>query len=190
MKKFKILTLLVSLLMLQGVCANAASSKSSSSSSKDNYTKEEIANRRPGFWANDIAKSVQYVNSGKNTFSAPNAPSVDDDYEDDYEVIENYEYDQVGPVSASDIVSMTAIPGSNAKWGRASDGNWIYLENNAPGIGWKLVNGYWFYMDGNGIMQTGWVNYKGNWYYLYSNGQMARNTWIGSYYVGDSGAMV
>ena len=41
MKKLKILTLLVSLLMLQGICANAASS-SSKSNSDDDYTKEEI----------------------------------------------------------------------------------------------------------------------------------------------------
>lgn len=186
MKKLKILTLLVSLLMLQGICANAVSAKSDSKDGE--YTKEEIDNRRPGYGAHDIAKSVQYVNSGKNTFSAPIAPSVDDEDEED-EVIQEYVYDQVGPISASNIVSITAIPGSNAKWGRSGDGSWIYLENNAPGIGWKLVNGYWFYMDGNGIMQTGWVNYQGKWYYLYPNGQMAKNTWVEGYYVDSSGAM-
>ena len=185
MKKLKVLTLLVSALMLQGVCVHAASK-----SSNNEYTKEEIENRRPGFYASDIAKSNQYINSGKNTFSAPKAPSIDDDEEDDYEPIETYQYDQVGPISANNIVSITAIPGSSAKWGRTSDGSWIFLENNAPGIGWKLVNGYWYYMDGNGIMQTGWINYKGNWYYLYPNGQMAKDTWVGNYYLNSSGAMV
>ncbi|WP_294373735.1 lysozyme [uncultured Clostridium sp.] len=184
MKKLKILTLVLSLLMLQGIGANAASS-----SKKDDFDKEEIENRLPGFGAYDIAKSDQYVKSGKNTFSAKKAISMDDDDQED-NVISEYKYDQVGPISATDIVSMMAIEGTNAQWGRASDGKWIYLENNAPGIGWKMVKGYWYYMDGNGIMQTGWVNYKGSWYYLYSNGQMARNTWINGYYVGDSGAMV
>lgn len=183
MKKLKVCTFVLSALMLQSICVNAASSKKS-----DEYTREEIENRRPGFYASDIAKSVQYVNSGKNTFSAKEAPSIDD--EDDYEQIENYTYNQVGPISASDIVTINAIPGSSAKWGRANNGNWIYLENNQPGTGWKLVNGEWYYMDSNGVMQTGWVNYKGNWYYLYSSGQMATNTWVEGYYVNSSGIMV
>ena len=186
MKKFKVLTLLLSILMLQGTCANAASS----SKKNDDYTKEEIENRRPGFAANDIAKSVQYVNSGKNTFSAPTAPSVDDEDEDDYEVIENYVYDQVGPVTASNITSITAIPGSNAKWGRTSNGQWIYIEDNQPGTGWKMAEGYWYYMNSDGIMQTGWINNNGKWYYLYPSGRMAQSTYIGNYYVDSSGAMI
>lgn len=109
MKKLKVFTFVLSALMLQSICVNAASSKKS-----DEYTREEIENRRPGFYASDIAKSVQYVNSGKNTFSAKEAPSIDD--EDDYEPIENYTYNQVGPISASDIVTINAIPGSSAKW--------------------------------------------------------------------------
>ena len=183
MKKFKIFILLVSILMLQGICANAASSNKD-----EEYSKEEIENRRPGFEATDIAKSVQYINSGKNTFSASKALSVDD--EEDYEVIENYEYNQIGPISEDSIVSITSISGSNDKWGKTNDGNWIYIENNSPGIGWKLVNGYWYYMNSEGIMQTGWINYKDKWYYLYSDGQMAKNTYIDYYYVDSSGVMI
>ncbi|MGN0145100.1 MAG: lysozyme [Clostridium sp.] len=187
MKKFKVLALVMAILMIPSVCANASSSKKS----KDgDYTKEEIDNRRPGFYASDIAKSNQYVNSGKNTFSAPTAPSVDDEEEDDYEVIENYNFDQVGPINVNNITSITAVPGTDAKWGRTKDGKWIFIEYNQPGTGWKLVNGDWYYMDSNGIMQTGWINPDGSWYYLYPSGRMARNTYIGSFYVGDSGAMI
>lgn len=184
MKKFRIIALAAAILMIPAVCANA----STNNTNNGEYTKEEIYNRRPGFYASDIAKSDQYINSGKNTFSAPKAPSVDD--EDDYEVIENYNFDQIGPIITDNIVSITSVPGSNAKWGRTSDGNWIFIEDNQPGIGWKLVNGDWYYMDSNGIMQTGWVNYKGSWYYLYSSGRMAKNTYIGNFYVGSSGAMI
>ena len=56
--------------------------------------------------------------------------------------------------------------------------------------GWVEVNGTWYYMNSSGAMLTGWVDVRGTWYYMYSSGAMAYNTYIGSYYVDDSGAWV
>ena len=55
---------------------------------------------------------------------------------------------------------------------------------------WEPINGTWYHFDENGYMQTGWLNLDGTWYYLNADGSMAKDTWIGTYYVGDSGAWV
>lgn len=87
---------------------------------------------------------------------------------------------------------------------------WYYLKpSGAMATGWVSVGGTWYYMNGSGIMQTGWQQIDDNWYHLkssgamqtgwyqvgskwyYSNasGVMQTNRWIGSYWVGESGAM-
>ena len=55
---------------------------------------------------------------------------------------------------------------------------------------WEPVNGIWYHFDENGYMQTGWLNLDGTWYYLNDDGSMAKDTWIGTYYVDESGAWV
>ena len=55
---------------------------------------------------------------------------------------------------------------------------------------WEPVNGTWYHFDENGYMQTGWLNLDGTWYYLNDDGSMAKDTWIGTYYVDASGAWV
>ena len=39
-------------------------------------------------------------------------------------------------------------------------------------------------------MQTGWLNLDGTWYYLNTDGSMAKDIWIGTYYVDANGAWV
>ncbi len=55
---------------------------------------------------------------------------------------------------------------------------------------WEPVNGIWYHFDENGYMQTGWLNLGGTWYYLNADGSMAKDTWIGTYYVDGSGAWI
>lgn len=91
-------------------------------------------------------------------------------------------------------------------------GTWYYLKSSGAMVtGMQKIGNYWYYFNSSGAMQTGWVKYSnswyyfgsngsmygqgwhlidGKWYYMYASGAMAANTWIGSYYVGSSGAWI
>ena len=71
------------------------------------------------------------------------------------------------------------------------DGSWYYM--NASGrmvTGWQYIGNSWYYMNASGRMVTGWQYISGAWYYLKDNGAMAKNEWIGPYYVNSSGVWV
>ncbi|MFF2446315.1 hypothetical protein ACFVSW_04355 [Neobacillus sp. NPDC058068] len=46
----------------------------------------------------------------------------------------------------------------------------------------------WYYIATNGAMQTGWIQVNKKWYFLYNDGQMAFNTTIGKYKLGNDRA--
>ncbi|AQR95592.1 cell wall-binding protein [Clostridium saccharoperbutylacetonicum] len=52
---------------------------------------------------------------------------------------------------------------------------------------WKSDSKGWWYSDGNSYVQW-WRQIDGKWYYFNSDGYMAKNTWIGEYYLGSDGA--
>lgn len=71
------------------------------------------------------------------------------------------------------------------------DGVWYYFNGSgAMKTGWMFDGVSWFYLSGSGAMQTGWVEIGTNWFYFYSNGVMARNTYIGDWYVDENGYYV
>ena len=65
--------------------------------------------------------------------------------------------------------------------------NGVYLRN-----GWYLIDGRYYYFDGNGYMSSGWVRGRDSWYYLGNDGAM-QTGWVKSdgrwYYLGNDGAM-
>ncbi len=105
--------------------------------------------------------------------------------------------------------------GNMAKEWLLIDGKWYYFDNSgrmlvgwqtiknkkyyfdmsgAMRTGWLKENTDWYYFDESGAMATGWKlvndnNKKTYWYYFDENGVMQKNTWIGKYYLSDSGAM-
>lgn len=98
-------------------------------------------------------------------------------------------------------------------WKLNLENNWVYLENNIPVKGWKLISDKWYFMNEKGVRQTGWhydnlyqswfyfydngemakgwiLDKDGSYYYLYDNGEMAHDTMIGIYYVNSSGKWI
>nr|WP_088325580.1 hypothetical protein [Bacillus cereus] len=71
-----------------------------------------------------------------------------------------------------------------------SDGNSYQLDNTGAWTGWFFSKGNYYFKTKNGFgsLATGWNKINGQWWYFYSNGIMARNTTIGTYKLGPSGA--
>lgn len=72
---------------------------------------------------------------------------------------------------------------------------WYYLGSKNDGAmknGWQFINGSWYYLGdiNDGAMKTGWIKTNENWYFLNNSGDMAKNTWIGPYFVNDQGLWV
>ena len=84
-------------------------------------------------------------------------------------------------------------PSMGGRW--VTDGyRWAWQCNNGAYLrnGWYLIDGRYYYFDGNGYMSSGWVRGKGSWYYLGNDGAM-QTGWVKSdgrwYYLGSDGAM-
>lgn len=69
------------------------------------------------------------------------------------------------------------------------DGIWYYFQpGGAMHTGWMQdTDETWYYLSPSGALHTGWLESGGEWYYLNTNGAMAADTWIGEYYVDESG---
>ena len=65
-------------------------------------------------------------------------------------------------------------------------------SNNGLTVGWKKINGSWYYFKSDGSKATGWLKDDSTWYYLKSSGEM-QTGWLQEkgfwYYLDDSGAM-
>jgi hypothetical protein len=68
---------------------------------------------------------------------------------------------------------ITVMPmGVSAEWREDSSG-WWYTEGNSYCIGWKKIDGAWYYFGTDGYMEKGWIKDGAWWYYLQDNGVMA-----------------
>ena len=77
---------------------------------------------------------------------------------------------------------------STAQW-IASGNRWWYChgDGNYSGNKWEMIDGVRYYFDASGWMATGWQKIGGDWYYFSQSGQKVTDTWIGDYYVDESG---
>ena len=86
--------------------------------------------------------------------------------------------------------------------------HWYYFETSgAMATGWKCLSNTWYYLNAagemlvgkqeigediyyfnsSGAMMTGWQLINGDWSYFTASGAMAKDTWIGNYYVDSEG---
>ena len=84
-------------------------------------------------------------------------------------------------------------PPMGGRW--VTDGyRWAWQCNNGAYLrnGWYLIDGRYYYFDGNGYMSSGWVRGRDSWYYLGNDGAM-QTGWVKSdgrwYYLNNDGAM-
>ena len=96
--------------------------------------------------------------------------------------------------------SLPNIPTVSETWYKEDD-YWKYrLSDDQMAIGWRKINGIYYFFNGQGQMQAGrWLHLNdsrekpdGNWYYLNNNGQMQDTGWFKQdgtwYYISSSGA--
>ena len=77
--------------------------------------------------------------------------------------------------------------GASAEWKQDSNG-WWNTEGSSWSVGWKCIDGKWYYFGQDGYMKTGWIKYDVKSYYLNSDGSMAHDTTIDGLAVGSDGA--
>ena len=89
---------------------------------------------------------------------------------------------------AASLLALNPI-GATAEWKQNSNG-WWNTEGSSWSVGWKEIDGKWYYFDNNGYMKTGWLQDDGKWYYLNSSGAMAKNTTINGYILDSDGLWI
>lgn len=84
------------------------------------------------------------------------------------------------------------VPGAARDQWILSGSQWWYrhADGSYTSSGWEEIGGQKYYFDSAGWMVTGWQWIEDKCYYLTSSGAMAVDTWIGSYYVDESGVWI
>ena len=81
---------------------------------------------------------------------------------------------------------------SEGMWIQNNNGWWFCNPDRTyPRNDWKKINGYWYFFNADGYMQTGWILWKNAWYFCGPYGNMYENQWTtDGYYVGQGGVWV
>lgn len=77
---------------------------------------------------------------------------------------------------------------NNKVWVHENGNIYCYDNKNILIKGWFEDDGYKYYSNEHGIVQTGWKHYEKDLYYFYSDGKMARDIFIEGKYLNDDGA--
>ena len=78
---------------------------------------------------------------------------------------------RLGVADATGIANYLGLSKEKVEWKTVNGKKYCYV-NNQKITGERQIGGYWYYFDGNGVMQTGFVNLGGKTVYYNSDGQM------------------
>ena len=78
---------------------------------------------------------------------------------------------RLGVADATGIVNYLGLSKEKVEWKTVNGKKYCYV-NNQKVTGECQIGGYWYYFDGNGVMQTGFVNLGSKTVYYNSDGQM------------------
>lgn len=94
-------------------------------------------------------------------------------------------------LSFCSLMAMALMPQSAmAAWKQNNVGYW-YTEGNSWAVGWRNIEGCWYYFDANGYMKiSSWVETDGKWYFVSDTGSMLRSTTVNGYVIGADGAWI
>lgn len=71
------------------------------------------------------------------------------------------------------------IPIKEEKWTESDGARMYQLSSGEKAIGWHEINGYWYFFNGKGHLQTAkWQQVDSYWYYLLEDGKMANAGWL------------
>ena len=76
-------------------------------------------------------------------------------------------------VLSSMFLAMKPLKAS-AAWIGDNNIGWYFTEGYTYAIGWRYINGTWYFFDDTGLMKTGWINSNGVWYYADLSGAMQK----------------
>ena len=69
------------------------------------------------------------------------------------------------------VYSYASADGSGI-WRKDAVGQWVFEENGSDAVGWRCIDGVWYFFGTDHVMTTGWQFVNGVWYYLNPNGKM------------------
>ena len=78
---------------------------------------------------------------------------------------------RLGVADATGIANYLGLSKEKVEWKTVNGKKYCYV-NNQKITGERQIGGYWYYFDGNGVMQTGFVNLGSKTVYYNSDGQM------------------
>ena len=77
------------------------------------------------------------------------------------------------------FVESVVNPSPAQGWVQNDAGRFLYYQGGKPTIGWKQVEGNWYYFDAAGLMECGgWRQIDGKRYYFFPGGALAANAKI------------
>lgn len=104
-------------------------------------------------------------------------------------IIEKLKKAIVGTLTLMSIFALTPMA-AHAEWKRDNVGWWYTYSPSSSAYycnDWLMENGKWYYFNDKGYIVTGWKEVAGRWYYFNTDGSMAKDTYVGNYYVNHDG---